>query len=117
MTEEQLATQVDLFYARARADPLLGPVFNDAIDDWPHHLARIKAFWSSVMLSSGRFRGSPMAAHLKHSGRITPEMFARWLALWRATAAEVFAPEEAEAIAARADRIGESLSLALFLRL
>lgn len=117
MTEEQLAEQVDRFYAKARADALLGPVFNAAIDDWPHHLGKIQAFWSSVMLTSGRYKGSPVAAHLKHSGALTPEMFARWLALWRETAAEVFAPDEAAAIAEKAERIGESLSLALFLRL
>jgi hemoglobin len=117
MTEEQLARQVDLFYTRARADALLGPVFNDAVEDWPHHLAKIQAFWSSVMLTSGRYKGSPMAAHIKHGARLTPEMFGRWLALWRETARDVFPPDEAEAIADKADRIGESLSLALFFRL
>ena len=71
MTEEQLARQVDRFYAKARADALLGPVFNDAVEDWPHHLAKIQAFWSSVMLTSGRYKGSPMAAHLKHGARLT----------------------------------------------
>ena len=117
MTEEELARQVDRFYAKARADALLGPVFNEAVEDWPHHLAKIQAFWSSVMLTSGRYKGSPMAAHLKHGARLTPEMFARWLALWRETAAEVFPPDEAEAIAEKAEKIGESLSLTLFLRL
>ncbi|MGK6354611.1 group III truncated hemoglobin [Sphingomonas sp. DT-207] len=117
MTEEQLAEQVEQFYARARVDALLGPVFDDAVEDWPHHLGRIQAFWSSVMLTSGRYKGSPVAAHLKHGARLTPEMFVRWLALWRETAAEVFPPGEAEAIAEKAEKIGEGLSLALFLRL
>jgi hemoglobin len=117
MTEEELARQVDRFYAKARADALLGPVFNEAVEDWPHHLGKIQAFWSSVMLTSGRYKGSPMAAHLKHGARLAPEMFARWLALWRETAAEVFPPDEAEAIAEKAEKIGESLSLTLFLRL
>jgi hemoglobin len=35
---------VDAFYARVRADPLIGPVFNDAVQDWPHHLALLGDF-------------------------------------------------------------------------
>ena len=32
--EEELTPLVEEFYARVRADPALGPIFNDAIDDW-----------------------------------------------------------------------------------
>lgn len=52
--EEELTPLVEEFYARVRADPALGPIFNDAIDDWPEHLGKLTAFWSSVMLTSGR---------------------------------------------------------------
>ena len=83
--EEQLKALVELFYARVRADPKLGPVFNDAIADWPEHLEKLAAFWSSVMLTSGRYKGNPMIAHLKHVRRITPALFDRWLALWART--------------------------------
>lgn len=33
--EVGLARLVDAFYARVRADAELGPIFNDAIEDWP----------------------------------------------------------------------------------
>ena len=117
LTEDDLKQVVEAFYTRVRADPLLGPIFNGAIHDWPEHLDNLQAFWSSVMLTSGRYKGSPMAAHMKHGARLSPEMFGRWLALWRETAREVFPPDEAEAIADKAERIAESLSLALFFRL
>jgi len=117
ITEAEIGGLVDAFYARVRCDALLGPVFASAIGDWPPHLATLKDFWSSVMLTSGRYKGSPMAAHLKHAGAIRPEMFARWLALWRATALELLPREKAEAVAAKAERIGESLGLALFFRI
>ncbi|MBO9621364.1 MAG: group III truncated hemoglobin [Sphingomonas sp.] len=116
MTEEQLAEQVERFYARVREDEVLGPIFNGAITDWPHHLEKLKAFWSSVMLTSGRYKGSPMAAHLQHRDAIAPEMFERWLGLWRTTADQVFVPAEADAIVEKAERIAESLGLALFFR-
>jgi hemoglobin len=120
------ATQIDdaalerlipLFYARVREDADLGPVFDDAVQDWPHHLDKLVAFWSSVMLTSGRYKGNPMIAHLKHKPRITPELFDRWLALWAETTDAVMAPPAAAALQAKAARISESLQLALYFRL
>ncbi len=75
ITEETLAELVKLFYARVRQDPDLGPIFNDAIQDWPHHLGKLTDFWHSVMLTSGRYKGNPMLKHLIHRARITPEHF------------------------------------------
>ena len=116
MTEAGLRALVDLFYARVRQDEVLGPVFDGAVEDWPEHLEKLAAFWSSVMLTTGRYKGSPMAAHLRHRDRIDPAMFGRWLRLWRATAQETLEPDEAAAIIGKAERIAESLHLALFFR-
>src|SRR3546814_6449925 len=79
-----LKNVVHNFYGRVRDDTELGPVFDDAISDWPHHLGKMVDFWSSVMLTTGRYKGNPMMMHLKHRARITPELFDRWLALWAA---------------------------------
>jgi hemoglobin len=117
LDESGLRQLVDAFYAAVRADYMIGPLFNDAIGDWPRHLAQLSAFWSSVMLTSGRYKGQPMPAHLKHKSRITPEMFERWLALWRTTTGRLMRPEDARALQDKAARIAESLSLALFFRL
>ncbi|MFA7441617.1 MAG: group III truncated hemoglobin [Sphingomonadaceae bacterium] len=115
--EKGLERLVHIFYSRVRADAMIGPVFNDAIDDWPEHLEKLTAFWSSVMLASGRYKGRPMPAHLKHQQRIRPEMFERWLGLWAETTDELMTPEAAAALQEKAARIGESLQLALFFRL
>jgi len=115
--EAALERIVTAFYARVREDAELGPIFNDAIHDWPDHLKTLTAFWSSVMLTSGRYKGNPMAAHLKHQARITPALFDRWLALWKRTTDEMMPPAAAAALQAKAARIGESLQLALFFRL
>jgi hemoglobin len=115
--EAQLATLVDRFYAKVRKDEALGPVFADAIADWPEHLERMSAFWSSVMLTSGRYKGNPMAAHLKHRAAIEPAMFDRWLALWRETAREVLDESGAFAVETKAERIAESLQLGMFFKL
>lgn len=112
-----LKSVVHNFYGRVVDDPELGPVFNDAISDWPHHLGKMVDFWSGVMLSSGRYRGNPMMMHLKHRARITPELFDRWLGLWAETTNELMPPDIAAALQAKAGRIAESLQLGLFFRL
>lgn len=115
--EASLARLIPIFYDRVRADAELGPLFNAAVDDWPEHLERLVAFWSSVMLTTGRYKGSPMAAHLKHKAHITPALFERWLALWSEVTDEVMPGTAAAALQAKAARIAESLQLALFFRL
>ena len=116
LTERELRLLVEKFYQRVRADAELGPVFNDAIEDWDHHLGVLTDFWHSVMLTSGRYKGNPMRSHFKHVERITPAMFQRWLALFAATAEELLQPEHAAAIFDRAKRIAVSLQLGLFHR-
>lgn len=115
--EEGLNRLVAVFYARVRDDPELGLIFNDAIADWPAHLEKLVAFWSSVMLTSGRYKGNPVAAHLLHKSRLTPALFERWLALWKQTTAEIMSPAAAAALQAKAGRIAESLQLALFFKM
>jgi hemoglobin len=117
MTEEQLAALVDRFYAKVRADDVLGPVFNAAVEDWPEHLERLSGFWSSVMLTTGRYKGNPMAMHMKHRSSIKPSMFGRWLELWRETASEILDERGTAAVVAKAERIGESLQLGMFFSL
>ena len=115
--EADLERLIPLFYQRVRMDAALGPVFEEAVDDWPEHLDKLVAFWSSVMLTSGRYKGNPMIAHIKHRARISPALFERWLALWAETTDAVLAPPAAAALQAKAARIAESLQLGLFFRL
>jgi hemoglobin len=117
INEEGLNRVVTAFYARIRRDAELGPIFNDAIQDWPEHLEKLTDFWSSVMLTSGRYKGRPVPAHLKHADRITPQLFQRWLRIWAETTNELMAPEAAQALQAKAARIAESLQLAMFFKL
>lgn len=119
LSHDALTALVQAFYARVRTDETLGAVFNRAIEpeDWPEHLERMADFWSSVMLTSGRYHGNPVAAHLKHRDAITPGLFERWLALWTQTASEILPAPDAQAVIAKAQRIAESLQLALFFRL
>ena len=116
VSEESIRRLVDAFYAKVQIDPELGPVFARAIPgNWQPHLNKMYAFWSSVMLNSGRYRGNPVAKHLSVEG-ISMEMFERWLALFNETCGELFDDRLRTEFGVKAARIAESLKLALFYR-
>lgn len=112
LTEDMIATQVRTFYGRVRQDPVLGPLFDAAVEDWDEHLSKLCDFWSSVLLATGRFRGSPMAAHARRPA-IRDEHFPLWLALFERTAREVCPPAIAELFVEKSRMIGRSLALGL----
>jgi len=117
VTEASITVLVDRFYARVRNDPALGPVFAAAIAEaaWPAHLQRMYAFWSSVMLTSGRYKGNPVEVH-SHVEGLEPSLFGTWLDVFELTATELFVPDIADKFVQAARRIAESLRLALFFR-
>lgn len=117
VTEEAIRLLVDRFYRKVRSDPDLGPVFERAIaaEAWEPHLATMRDFWASVMLTAGRYKGNPLAAHARVQG-IRPELFQRWLELFTETADELFEAEVAAIFRMKAGRIAQSLSIGLFYR-
>jgi hemoglobin len=109
LDEATIETVVRGFYGRVRDDVLLGPVFSARIANWEPHLKRMCAFWSSVMLATGRYSGQPMQMHLPLP--IEAMHFDRWLALFEATARERCSNAAAERLIKAAQRIAESLEL------
>ncbi|ABD07223.1 conserved hypothetical protein [Rhodopseudomonas palustris HaA2] len=111
VTEAEIAQLVRTFYARAREDDLIGPIFDRAVADWDHHIAQISDFWSSMLLKTGRYGGRPMRPHLVLG--LEPAHFDRWLALFEATANELLAPEVAAQFIIRARRIADSFEMGI----
>ena len=66
---------------------------------------RMYAFWSSVMLQNGRYRGDPVGVHRAVPG-LEPAMFRHWLDLFETTAREQLTSETAAQFAAKARSIG-----------
>lgn len=111
VTEEEISILVDRFYAKVQEDPEIGPIFNEKIQDWPAHLALLKNFWSTVMLTTGRYKGDPMMTHLQLP--LEPNHFQRWLSLFAETAQEVMSPAHADAIIAKSERIAGNFQAGL----
>jgi hemoglobin len=110
LDEPVLERLVRAFYGTARHDPIIGHLF-DGIEDWEAHITRITAFWSSVALMTGRYHGNPMAPHLKLP--LAPPHFARWLALFEATARQVCSEPAVTLLLEKAQRIARSLQLGI----
>lgn len=108
---EMLSELVHRFYGKIRADAVLGPIFASRITDWPPHLDRMVAFWSSVALMTGQYHGAPVPAHAHLP--VTRAHFDRWLDLFRETAHEVCPPAGAAHVIDRAERIARSLHMAV----
>lgn len=112
VTEPMIEALVAHFYDRVRRDDMLGPIFNKAINDWPEHLEKLSAFWSSVTLMSGKYKGQPMAVHAGIP-EITDAHFDRWLALFQASAIQLCPQPAAALFIDRAQRIAQSLKLGI----
>ena len=116
VSEQQIRKLVDTFHEKVRADPDLGPIFERAHqDDWGPHLQKMYDFWSSVMLTTGRYDGEPVTVHKRIDGMET-WLFDRWLTLFGESCAELLDDETAGLFWRKAVRIAESLKLALFYR-
>lgn len=81
-TREEIKQLVDDFYEQIRTHENLGPIFNAHIHDWPTHLNKMVSFWSSILLKTGDFNGSPM---MKHAAlpQLSASLFEQWLTLFK----------------------------------
>ncbi len=111
--EDSIHALVHGFYGKVMADPDLVAIFGREIEknQWPAHLEKMCAFWSSVLLRSGRYDGRPMRPHLRIPD-IEDRHFQRWLTLFAETAHEAFDERDAAGVIATAERIGHNFRLA-----
>lgn len=113
LKHDDIMPVLNRFYGRVRHDPDLGPIFNSVVEDWAEHLQRLEDFWSSLMLTSGRYKGNPVAMHVIHAHQIEPHMFARWLKLWEETTNDMVPADAAQEMQAKATRIADRLNRAM----
>jgi hemoglobin len=110
--ERLIVTVVEAFYRRIRADAALGPIFAAHVEDWPAHIEKLTRFWSSVLMMSGRYKGSPIERHLALP-TLSAAHFRHWLGLFHATLTALCTPEQAALFQSRAERISTSFQMAI----
>jgi hemoglobin len=117
-------TEVDFlvrrFYEKVREDELLGPVFNEIVTDWGHHLEHLSDFWEMILLQSGPGAGkfNPTRVHREvdqswdHS--ITQQHFGNWLHLWFETVDTYFEGPAADFAKEHARRMAHMLFMRIW---
>ena len=98
-TSDDIKLLINSFYAKIKADDVIGYVFNDiAHVDWDHHLPKMYAFWEFLLLGKDTYQGNPMEVHKKLHQKValTEELFDRWLSIFHQTVDEHFAGLVAE---------------------
>jgi hemoglobin len=114
-TEDAQATverMVRLFYERALANEMLGPIFRGAIHDWEGHMAIVRDFWSGVLYGTDRYKGNAFAPHMKL--RFEPEAFDHWLPVFESAARDALGPQDAEKAIRVARHMAESFKVGVF---
>ena len=105
-TIEDIKLLVDTFYSSVRNDDLLGPIFNDKIqDNWEKHLDKMYCFWETILLDNHTYYGSPFLPHMKLP--IEQKHFTRWLSIFEETVDTNFEGKRAEEAKWRAQKMAE----------
>ena len=117
LTEESIKMLVDSFYDKVRQSEELSSIFENKIgtthEDWQPHLQNMYDFWSSLMISSGKYKGNPMKKH-KDLPAFPEEKFDQWLAFFSQTADEIYTKNIAEKFIEKSQLIAKSLRYGLY---
>jgi len=104
LTLDDIKLLVDTFYQRIQTDELLGPIFNERIQDrWPIHLDKMYRFWQTVLLEEYTYDGRPFPPHAQLP--VGSEHFEQWLALFTKTVDELFSGDKATEAKWRANKM------------
>ncbi|GAA5514693.1 hypothetical protein Dcar01_03449 [Deinococcus carri] len=105
--EAALRAMLADFYARARADALLGPVFAAHVSDWNTHLDRVTAFWVTMLGGGATWRGN--LNHVHAGLGLRGAHLTRWLELFGEAARVHLPPAAAALLVSRAGAMGARL--------
>ncbi|MDQ3051556.1 MAG: group III truncated hemoglobin [Bacteroidota bacterium] len=110
LTTDDVKLLVDSFYRKVTVNPVLGHIFTDVVKvDWNHHLPKMYAFWSTLLLGDMSYHGNPMQVHIDIN-KITPlgqKEFDEWIRLFTLTVEELFEGQGAVEAKARARSIAQ----------
>lgn len=98
---ESIETMVRAFYATLIKDELVGPFFIKALGEdlnngkWSEHYGTLDSFWLLMMTGEKGYMGDPYMVHA-FIGKLSVEVFDRWLELFHKQVHSQFTPEIAD---------------------
>lgn len=110
---------VRTFYSQIRVHEVLGPIFNNAISDWEHHIFRISDFWQTNLLFVPGYKGNPVQKHIdldkKTDHIISQAHFGHWIQLWFETLDALFEGEKQRLAKERARNMSHMMFMRIFM--
>lgn len=101
---EDIKLMVDTFYDKVRKDDLLGPIFNDKLQDrWPMHLQKMYGFWQTILFDVRAYSGTPFPPHKQLP--VDKTHFDRWVFLFNSSIDGLFAGPVTEEAKMRAENM------------
>jgi len=117
-TRNDISLLIRSFYEKVRAHELLGPIFNQAIDDWDSHLDRLTDFWETNLFFVRNYKGNPLQVHIdvdrQFEGSIEQLHFGNWLQLWFETLDALFQGRYTEIAKARARSMASTMFMKIY---
>ena len=92
---DDIKLMVNTFYQRIKQDIVLGPIFEEKIQDrWSVHLEKMYRFWQTILLEEHTYNGSPFPPHAQMA--IDESHFVIWLKIFTTTVDDLFNGNVAE---------------------
>ena len=105
---EDIERLVRVFYERAHANEILGPIFEAEVSDWDTHRSRVSDFWDAAINRTGEYSGRPIDAHRPLS--LTTDHYLVWLTLFEQTAQDLLDDSQSHALVDLARAMARSIA-------
>ena len=117
--EQDIATLIDSFYKKVLEHDRLAYFFTEAIHNWSFHKQQFIKYWSSQILFTDSYEGTPLHRHVhidQHFEKgFTRQHFDDWAALWQETVEELFVGDKAELAKECGVNMAKNIYLKMFL--
>ena len=86
---DDIKLMVNTFYQRIKQDVVLGPIFEEKIQDrWFVHLEKMYRFWQTILLEEHTYNGAPFPPHARMP--IDESHFIIWVKIFTTTVDHLF---------------------------
>ena len=105
-----IKTMVNSFYSQVRENELIGPIFDEVIQDrWGVHLEKMYTFWQTILFEEHTYFGSPFPPHAKLP--VEAKHFEQWVSIFNQNMDNLFEGPKAEEAKWRAAKMAQMFQI------
>lgn len=109
-TLDDIKTMVNSFYSQVRENELIGPIFDEVIQDrWGIHLEKMYSFWQTILFEEHTYFGSPFPPHAKLP--VEAKHFEQWVSIFNQNMDNLFEGPKAEEAKWRAAKMAQMFQI------